>query len=405
MKVLWMVNHIMPALAEELKLNKPTSGGWLVRLSDELVDIFGIELYIVCPGVSFNKYLVNGINFITIPISYLDKFYKPSNRTNKLISELLADINPDLIHIQGTEFCFNSVFLDVKDTPVVFSIQGLISEITEHKYDFVGLDKLSYVSILLEYIKGFRDTYRSNTEIKQLQKGSYFIGRTLWDEAHTYFNNPKRKYFFSPEAVRGEFFEQKWDIRSMKKYSIFCAGGYARALKGFHNILYIAYFLKKEYPDLTLVVPGEDLKKYKGSFGYKSDLRKLLFKLKLENIVRFTGPLNAEDMAQEFFKSHIYLMGSSIENSSNTLYEAMSVGIPSVVPFVGGIPSLVMQEKEALFYQSNDNLQAAWQIKRLFDSDDLCKQLSYNSRYKSEENYHGKDVSGRIFDIYNKILG
>ena len=404
MKVLWVVNHIMPSLAEELSLNKPTSGGWLVRLSEELVKRFDIELYIICPGESFDKFLVKGIVFITIPLSYLDRFYKSSNKTQEFFYKIVLDVDPSVVHVQGTEFCFNSAYLDLKEVPVIFSIQGLISEITQKKYDLVGLDKVGYTAKLVEYIRSLRDVFRSKSELDQLRRGKYFIGRTLWDEAHTYFNNTERKYFFSPEIIRKDFFEIQWDINKIEKYSIFCAGGYARSLKGFHNILYIASLLKKDYPELRLIVPGDDLRKYKGFFGYKSDLKKLLFSLQLENMVSFTGALNSEEMAKEFACSHVYLMGSSIENSSNTLCEAMCIGVPSVVPFVGGVPSLIDQEKEALFYQSNDNVQAAWQIKRLFDNDELCNNLSNNSILKSAQIYKYNDISNRVFNIYNEVL-
>ena len=47
MKILWIVNIILPALSRELNLTVSPFGGWLVGLSEQLKNCENIDLHIV----------------------------------------------------------------------------------------------------------------------------------------------------------------------------------------------------------------------------------------------------------------------------------------------------------------------------------------------------------------------
>jgi hypothetical protein len=59
---------------------------------------------------------------------------------------------------------------------------------------------------------------------------------------------------------------------------------------------------------------------------------------------------------------HLFLLCSSIENSANTLSDAMSLVIPTVASFVGG--AMATNGLNCLMYHSDDYVYLAGQIER-----------------------------------------
>lgn len=415
MKVLWVVNHYMKDLALELGIKPPISGSWLEELSKALANEKNIELEIVCPsGHGAKNVRINNIHYRLVEMSMYDKMVYPTKKVQHLIDELLDDIKPDIIHLQGSEFAYGLAFLRQKMIPVVISLQGLISEISKKNNYWAGINNLNWFkkffipSNLLIYfpelIKYYRNLLRAKAEVKQLHTCDYFIGRTDWDKAHCYYQNPNSTYYPLQETIRKPFFIKKWNMDKIKKNTIFCAGGYGSPLKGAHKVIEAAYLLKKEFSNIQVIIPGKDIFKDKVKYGYKKYLCKLIEKLKMKDQVKFIGVMNETEMAEEFSKCNIYVMGSSIENSSNTMGEAMCVGIPSIISFVGGLPSLANDKQEVLFYQFGDVAQLAYKIRRIFTNEQLALNLSELAKKRGKAQYCKDAIFSQIINVYTQII-
>jgi glycosyltransferase involved in cell wall biosynthesis len=72
---------------------------------------------------------------------------------------------------------------------------------------------------------------------------------------------------------------------------------------------------------------------------------------------------------------------SFIENSPNTIGEAMTVGIPIISSFVGGISSILKDEESALLFPSGDYNYLAFQIQRIFNDDEQI-QTTFLENYQ-----------------------
>lgn len=405
MKVLWVVNHQMADIAKKTGKPIPLSGSWLIRSSKELSCKENINLYIVCP--TEDKLLqieIDKITYILLPISNYDMIIYPTNKLQVKVNQIIDTLKPDIIHLQGSEFAFGLAFIRQNKIPTVLSIQGLISEITKHNYELGGMKKIDIITLIIEKLKHYRNRKRAKAEVIQLKKVKYRIGRTLWDECHSFFHNPYGNYFFLQEIIRKSFLENMWSFDKIETYTIFCGGGYASPLKGVHCIILAVSMLIKEFPRIKLKIAGENPFKSNQKLGYPQYIKKLIIRTEMEDYVQFTGKLNEVEMMMEFKKCHIYVMGSSIENSSNTLGEAMCMGVPIVVPFVGGIPSLVTDEHEALYYRFEDIAQMAWQIRRILLDRSLAEKLSVNARKKAEKTYVSDAITNRLIDIYKEII-
>lgn len=413
MRILWVVNHKMRDLALELGEKPILSGSWLIDISKLIAEKNENKLYVVCPSNSENiRVEVNDIVYYTLRMKNYDKFIKPSKSLFKAAESLMEEVKPDIIHIQGSEFAFNLAFLRSKSIPTLLSIQGLISQITNKNYFYAGINDKKYrksyfdklTMIFPEHIKMIRNKFRARSEIKQIKSCCNIAGRTSWDHANTYFINKDAKYFHLQETIRSSFFEHDWSYSKLEKYSIFAAGGFSSPLKGFHKILESVILLRDEFPNILIKVPGPDLLNKRSSLGYNKLLYDFIKVNKLENNIRFLGNLDDQQMAYEFSTAHVYVMGSSIENSSNTLGEAMTVGTPSVVSFVGGTSSLITDEIEGLYYRFGDVKHMAWQIRRLLSDNKYAGTCSRNAKERARKQYSNTNSYIKLFKVYEEIV-
>ena len=141
---------------------------------------------------------------------------------------------------------------------------------------------------------------------------------------------------------------------------------------------------------------------------YKDECRDVLVrnqikKLGLEQNVSFLGVLNEEEMRDRFLKSHIFLSPSSIENSPNSVGEAMLLGMPVVSSDVGGVKNMLTHEKEGYVYQADAAYMMAYYIDKIFSDDELAVRLGENA-HKHAMMTHDREKNFRtLMDIYKTI--
>jgi len=109
-------------------------------------------------------------------------------------------------------------------------------------------------------------------------------------------------------------------------------------------------------------------------------------------------------MAELLSSCHDFVQPSFLDNSPNSLAEAMIVGIPSVSSFVGGVPSMVTDGLSSLMFPAGDELLLAHQIMRLLDNDSLCCSLSENARRIAIYRHDPISILKRQIEIYRKLL-
>ena len=413
MKVLWIINHKIPHLAKFKNEKLPKSGTWLIEMFNIISTSNDIELTIICPSNKNEKIKVERVTYYLLKMKKIDLFFQVTKKLDLKIDMVIKEIRPDIIHLHGTEFPFNQSFLKYSKIPKLISIQGLISQISQKKYSLAGMNSSnlyhsSWYNYFLIYapilIKNKINSFRANSEVFQLKNCNNIIGRTNWDKAHSQYLNKSINYFYLKETIRNTFFNKFWSQDEFIPYSIFCPTGFANPIKGAHKVLEALYILKKDFKNILLKIPGENFLKQKILFGYKLYLKKLIQKLDLEENIVFLGVLSDEGMCTQYCVNNLTVLGSSIENSSNSLAEALAVGAPTVAPFVGGLTSLASDEKDVLFYPFNDTIFMAWQIKRLLCDRNLAINLSLNlSRNKIDRSYN-KEVVDDLINIYSNII-
>ncbi len=417
MKILWTVNLIPANLTSKIGVSTDVLGGWVESMAKELIGFNDIELAIACKcenGESFEE-LIDGVKYYSVAYTSSTTCEEIENR----FSEIIEKFEPDLIHIEGTEFLHAKAAIivgDKKKIPVVTSMQGILNGQYNYQCGQLQVDDLIFSKSLTNVMAGlllhFRKTkwYKKRLahEKEVIKKSKYILGRTTWDKAHSYALNPDAKYYSCNRNLRSPFYEEKWDIQKMERHSIYIGNSY-NALKGFHFVVEALPQLIREYPDVKVYVAGHKpfTENDNRSFikkGYGAYLKKLIEDMDVKEHIVFTGPLKAEQVAQKLSEVNAYVLCSSVENSPNTLGEAMLVGTPCVAAYVGGVSDMAEDGKDALFYRNDDPALLAWNIKRIFDDDELALSLSENGEKRAAHTHNPKLNAEQLVSVYKDIL-
>lgn len=417
MKVLWTVNLIPAEVSVKLGMTAEVLGGWVESMAEQLRKNSDIELGIVCKcenDISFVE-TINGITYFSL-------YYTPSTSLAELeekCDKIVTDFKPDIINIEGTEFLHaRAMQLTAKKhgIPAVVSLQGILNGQYAYQCGQLQIDDMMFSKSLTEvfaaWIMHLRKTKwykpRMKSEKEIIENADYILGRTTWDRAHSYAINPNAKYYPCSRVLRAPFYEEKWSIEKAERHSIYVGNGY-HALKGLHFVVMALPYLVREYPDVKVYVAG--YKPYaendKRSFikkGYAAYLKKLIFDLGVQNHIEFTGPLKARQVAEKLSKVNAYVLCSAIENSPNTLGEAMMVGTPCVAAYVGGVADMADDGKEALFFRNDDPKLLAWNLKRVFDDDALALSLSEAGKKRAIITHDPESNAQMLIDAYTDIL-
>lgn len=393
MKVLWLCNIVLPIISKELG-EKPTNyGGWLSGLLDDIVKQKNIDITICSPHERIDSYkdgYFDSIRYIC---------YKETNQNKDFFIKILKEIEPDIIHIWGTEYKHSLDMVNAADSlnmieRVVVNIQGLVSVCGKYHY-FAALPNYVYNSRNLSDWKHggvnriSRDCNefidRGHYEKEVIERVNHVIGRTDWDEACTTQINNSIKYHHVNETLRSSFYSKKWEYSKCIKHSIFVSQA-NYPIKGFHIVLDAMPLILEQYPDAILFVTGDKPNKPNSflskqrSNHYSDYLLAQIDKYNLHDHVKFTGFLDEIEMCQQYLKSNVFVSASSIENESNSIDEAKILGMPVVASFVGGVPNRVTNYFDGYLYQYDAPYMLAYYVCKIFKEVDLAQEMGNNAR-------------------------
>lgn len=116
------------------------------------------------------------------------------------------------------------------------------------------------------------------------------------------------------------------------------------------------------------------------------------------------GIKNENEIMDLLLSSDIYCQVSHIENSPNSLCEAMLVGLPIVSTYAGGTASLLKDKEEGLLVQDGDNYafaSALLEIINCFEISCLYGKRAYN---KANIRHDKKSITSSIINTYKSII-
>ena len=416
MKVLWLCN-MAPSCVREALGGKAGGGLWMDHVLSDLQNQGNITLRILCPWDSAQEgILANGCSVCTF---LREKPAAVSPQQETLFLEELRSFRPDVIHIWGTEFghtlamvrdCEKIGWLD----RTVVGIQGLSHYVGVHYTEglpqkvqrgFTFRDLLRQDNLLQQQKTFYR---RGENERQTIEKVHHVMGRTHWDRACIRQWNPHAQYHFCNETLRETFYTGAWTYESCRKHRIFTSSR-LYPIKGFHYVLEAFAQVLKEYPDAVLAVPGKDplaggLKARLRQDSYARYLGSLVKQYGLRGHVEYLGHLTADQMKQEDLKANVFVLASTVENSSNSLGEAMLLGTPCVAADVGGVTTM-LHPGEGIVYPSGKTELLAQAISEIFRQEDQAEAMGRRAAQHARKTHDPAQNLQNLLTIYETLAG
>lgn len=384
MRVLWVCNRCLPVVAAHLNMDAGNKEGWLAGLSERILAEKNDELTLgVCFPTGKEMADWKGEYEVTAYGFYEDAAHpeKYDERLEIRMQEIVDDFKPDMVHIFGTEFPHTLAMVKAFHNPAktLIGIQGLCFVYADAYLE--GLpdevikrstlrDILKKDSILDQQKKFYR---RGSYEQKALALTGNVTGRTDWDRHYTKECNSKVNYYFMNETLRSNFYEDCWNYKACEKHSVFVSQG-DYPIKGLHFLLRAMKDVLEEYPDTKVYVAGncitgdDSFKKKMKIASYGKYLRELIEKNNLHENIVFLGNLNAAQMKERYLLSNVFVSPSTMENSPNSVGEAMILGVPVISSRVGGVHNLLEEGKEGILYEAQNVQALSNAIIKVFDA-------------------------------------
>ena len=430
MKILGLCNIMLPFIAKSLGQKIIVKEGWLSGLAGKLManqEKNDITLAICFPASEdldmvkgdtslFVKNKAQGVEYYI----FREDTVHPENYDTSLeesLGAVIKDFEPDMIHIFGTEYPHTLACVKAFGHPerTLIGIQGLCSAIAE-----VYMADLPYS---VQKKKTFRDILKKDglfdQQAKFAKRGEYekealslvghVTGRTDFDREMTQKFAPNAKYHFMNETLRADFYHDTWNIDKIERYSLFLSQG-NYPVKGLHYVIDILPEVIEEFEETVVYVAGDvitandSIKDKIKISGYGKFLLNQIKKNKLQDHIKFVGRLQSDRMCARFLKSHVFLCPSAIENSPNSVGEAMLLGVPVVSADVGGVHNLVTDQKDGILYPKDKPKRLKDSILRIFEDDKLAVLLSSNAKAHALKTHDPDANYRRLLDIYREIL-
>ncbi len=412
MRVLWVTN-IPPASASRL-LGEPPSpfGGWVQGSLEGIARNGRVQVTVASPGEGAVRLL--GTDGGADYVSFTPIGRRAAGVRGRDVAAQVIDIcRPDLVHLHGTELPHSASFAAVaggRGIPTVVSVQGLVSFYARHLTAFLPPTVVHGVGtrpwVRSDRVVGMQQAFVAQGRLEQetLRAVGHVIGRTTWDRTCVGQLNPSLRYHHCDETLRPTFYGARWQAEDARPHTIFVSQGHY-PVKGLHLLLQALPAVLNRFPDTVVTVAGQSPVAAGRRSPYSRHLLGLLTKLEIADHVLFVGPRDESQMLQHYLSSSLVACPSVIENSPNSVAEAMLLGMPVVAAHVGGVPDMVFNGVNGLTYQADAPYILAHAITTVFDDPAAAGAMGDRARERAFVRHDPERNARRTLDIYTGIIG
>lgn len=315
------------------------------------------------------------------------------------IRKLLNEIQPDIIHAQGTErWC--AIGAAFSHFPKVLTIHGnlrLINKVTP-------MEPIAYWK-LQEWLETF-----SIPRYDGVVCITNYTQRNIADLA--------KKTWVVPNAVDLGFFEVGREKVESEKHKLEIdptSGASPSFLDSRHSppkVLVVGHVQprKNQNSFIDAVTPLASQIPFEVRF-FGGAARGIPFcddffsRVEARSWCSYGGMLGRAELREEFRKASLIVLPSLEDNCPMVVLEAMASGVPVIAPNVGGVPDLIRDGENGLLINplSADSMRSA--VSRLLSNPELAARLVRQARKDAEEKYHPRVIAQKHVEIYEEVVG
>jgi glycosyltransferase involved in cell wall biosynthesis len=406
----------MPVVSRRLSLPVFPGCGWQESLRTALAAEDSVTLGMAAVGpVAFEPFEEDGVSYFHVDAGSMPRglagvaaaWRRPGDDAALLAraSSLVDEFRPDVVHVHGCEGPFG-LLAESASVPVLISLQGSPFACSRAYFSGIPATDVAREVATVGFLKGegFLHTYRSmryaaEREIRILRACEDFAGRTEWDKGIVRVAHPGARYHHADEVLRSEFYVAGRTATEEHTPAVIYSTLGAAPYKGLVDLLEAFALLRASTPrPLELRVGGQ----LEGTSMWRV-ARRAIVRLRLQESVRLLGGLDPDGVISELQAASMYVHPSVVENSPNSLAEAMMLGVPCVAAAAGGVPSMLRHGREGLLCAPNDVLGLAAAMATLADDADLAASLGENARVRARERHDRARVARTMAGIYADV--
>jgi len=292
---------------------------------------------------------------------------------------MIKKIRPVIVHSRNWGGIEATVAARLAGVPVIVH--------SEHGYELEMASGLPLRRRVLRHM-----AYRAASAVAVVTNDlrQYHAAQAWWEpEAISVLYNGVDGQEFAPKQASRDAVRRQYEIPM--DAPVVGAVGRMTPLKDFSTLLKAAEVLVPGVPNLhvLLVGAGPELASLKNYAACSPQLaRRVVFAGKVEQV---DDLLNAMD---------IFVLPSLMEGMSNTLLEAMAVGLPVVATRVGGNPEIIPEGACGYLFQTRDVTELVSQLKKLLDDRRLRTEFGMAAREHVLRHFSLEKMLGRYRDLY-----
>jgi glycosyltransferase involved in cell wall biosynthesis len=391
MRIAWLGGYPIELLRPELAIERRSQGhpaSWIVNLAKALSKTEDVDLHMitVSSGVRESQTITkDGITFHVLrhtfpftmrgipeymPIDVLTRYAFLRREIRKVILKL----QPDLINVHGTEYGYGLAALEI-NVPTVVSIQGI-----------VNLYARVSPSIFFRL--------QAPIELHLIRTAKYFGTRTAWANSFIRSLNNTATIYDLPEAVDQVFFK---NVVKHTTHNVLMVGSIEQR-KGIEDALDAMTLVLAQCPSAKLLVVGG------GKPDYLTKLKQRTKSAGIESHIEWLGFKTADEIVALHAVSALLIHPCLIDNSPNSVAEALVSGLPVVASNVGGIPSMIEHGVTGLLVEPRNHPQLAEAVIALLDDESARSRLAKNAKEVARERHLPSKVADKTLSTYDDII-
>ncbi|HET8782191.1 MAG TPA: glycosyltransferase family 4 protein [Pyrinomonadaceae bacterium] len=302
-----------------------------------------------------------------------DGFFDPTIRNFIAVKNLIEELKPDVVHLNGSDglpFLWNAV---EKKIPIVLHVRN---------------------GALLPF-KEYAEAATALIAVSRFLRDDVLRYAVESDRVHVVYDEADTEYFRSGVCDKNAA-RKKFGIADEAKVIVMVAR-FAQNKR--HDLMLDAFQqVREQVPEARLVLKGEVY----GEDAYYDRIRKRIDELNSDNSILHIPFV--DDIREIHAAADVLVLCSDREGLGRCVVEAMCMGIPPVVTDTGGSHEIVEDGVSGFVVPGGNTSALAQRIIRVLKDPELARSLGKEARRSAERDLSAEISASKVMDIYDCVL-